>query len=166
MISWAWTVDLLHASDGIIRAVDWTCTGTVGERSVSRSGRAWLGEPGEDVVPIDAVTNVHSLSWAQGRLAVDGVQAGIRQELFPLDNATLYAVEPTPAPEPAPAGPSIIVPEALTGFVLVGETPAATKARLASRWVELTHLLQMGLADSDIAHEHTLLSPHQAWLLS
>lgn len=163
MIVWSWTVDLLHANDGIVRAVDWTCTGTVGERSVSRSGRAWLGEPGEDVVPIDAVTNAHSLSWAQGRLAVDGVQAGIRQELFPLDNATLYAVEPAPVVE---AAPSIVIPEALTGFVLVGEAPAVTKARLAGRWVELTHLLQMGLADSDIAHEHTLLSPHQAWLLS
>lgn len=67
-------------------------------------------------------------------------------------------VEPDPAP--------VTVPAELTGFVLVDEAPVATRARLAARWQELTHLLQMGLADSDIAHEHTLLSAHQAWLTS
>lgn len=68
--------------------------------------------------------------------------------------------------EAAPAAPAIVIPEALTGFVLVDEAPADTRARLAARWQELTHLLQMGLADSDLAHEHTLLSAHQGWLTS
>lgn len=74
--------------------------------------------------------------------------------------------EPEPEPAPAPEAPAIVVPEALAGFVLVGESAADARARLSARWQELTHLLQMGLADADAAHEHTLLSAHQAWLTS
>ena len=76
--------------------------------------------------------------------------------------------EPGPAPEPAPApeAPAIVVPEALAGFVIADEAPGETKARLAGRWVELTHLLQMGLASADEAAEHTLLSAYQGWLQS
>lgn len=76
------------------------------------------------------------------------------------------APEPEPEPAPAPEAPAIVVPEALAGCVIADEAPGETKARLAGRWVELTHLLQMGLASADEAAEHTLLSAHQGWLQS
>lgn len=102
-----------------------------------------------------------SPAWLAWREALREVARG---------NATVIPDEPPrygaaqPAPEPEPEVPA--VPEALTGFVLVNEAPDATRARLMARWQELTHLLQMGLADSDLAHEHTLLSAHQGWLTS
>jgi hypothetical protein len=76
--------------------------------------------------------------------------------------------EPAPAPEPAPEPEpeATVVPEALAPLVLPDEAPEVTRARLAGRWVELTHLLQMGLATGEQAAEHTLLSAHQEWLTS
>lgn len=76
----------------------------------------------------------------------------------------LDQLNPPPVAEPEP--PASGVPEGLTAFVLVGEDAGTAKARLAARWQELTHLLQMALADSDQAHEHTVLSAHQGWLTS
>lgn len=169
MTTWTWTIGLLHATDsGVVRAIDWTLTGSRGDKAASRSGRCWLNAPGEAFIPIDAVTDAHAIGWIEGRIAVDGVQAGILQDLDPLDYAALYAVEPKPEPEPAPApeAPAIVVPDALAGLVLPDETAGETKARLAGRWVELTHLLQMGLATAEQASEHTLLSAHQSWLQS
>lgn len=156
MTQWIWTLHRAHATEGgAICAVDWTLTGVQDGRSSSRSGRAWLGAPGDPFIPLEDVTDETLLDWLAGRVAVDGVQAGILIDLHPLSEGGDVTPEP-----------SIVVPEALTGFILVGEPAAQTKARLAGRWVELTHLLQMGLASADEAAEHTLLSAHQGWLTS
>jgi hypothetical protein len=65
-----------------------------------------------------------------------------------------------------PGWTDVVVPEPLTCFVLLGETAADTRTRLTARWIELTHLLQMGLATGKQAAEHTLLSAHHGWLTS
>jgi hypothetical protein len=156
MTEWTWTLHRAHATEGgAICAVDWTLTGSQDGRASSRSGRAWLGAPGDPFVPLEDVTDDILLDWLSSRLAVDGVQAGILIDLHPLSEGGDVIPEP-----------SIVVPDALSAMAIAGEAPGETKARLAGRWVELTHLLQMGLADADAAHEHTLLSAHQGWLTS
>jgi hypothetical protein len=65
-----------------------------------------------------------------------------------------------------PGWTDVVVPEPLIRFALAGETATDTRTRLTARWIELTHLLQMGLATGKQAAEHTLLSAHHGWLTS
>lgn len=108
-----------------------------------------------------------SVAWLAWREALRAVVRGDATDI-PDEPERYGAPQPAPPPPPPPPPEPLapVVPEALTGFVLVGEAPAQTKARLAGRWVELTHLLQMGLATPEQSAEHTALSRHQSWLQS
>jgi len=66
--TWSITNLTRETSDGYVCWVDWTLTGTEGDKTVESKGRTKLERPSSDLEPYDSLTEEKVIGWVKAKI--------------------------------------------------------------------------------------------------